>query len=370
MNWEQVPEKLDEWTLKTAAPASDLRRAASLVFTQGDVGYYWHPDRACAGIFGREATATDLELCKRACCAATGSGACLGQLSELDLATGWVKVAYSPTLNRAAKFLNFLPGQYPGGIPNHPSPLAAMLTTGLVGGGLGWAGGKLLSKVFPERYGKNLPRTGAILGGLLGAAPGAAWAGINAKHGKGLLDGWPLAEPGGPAPGTWLPKETTAEFLDEYLPGWNREHVADVATIDAVPLNAHCRRAIGFTAKQAAETFGEPEERLPPTPSDVNINALGQTLWETGASPQLTSTTLGAMYAAQQLPDPRARAGYVTGNQLGQLTSNMVGNYARGYLVGATLNRVVGTPYSANQTGQAAAALGIIASVVPKLFGP
>ena len=52
----------------------------------------------------------------------------------------WVKVAYSPTLHRAGELLNFFPGQYPGGVPNSPSPLAAMLTSGLLGAGLGWAG--------------------------------------------------------------------------------------------------------------------------------------------------------------------------------------------------------------------------------------
>jgi len=96
----------------------------------------------------------------------------------------------------------------------------------------------------------------------------------------------------------------------------------------------------------------------------VNINALGQTLWEGGASPQLAASTMSTMYAAQQMPDSRSRPGLVTGHQLGQLAAGMIGSYATGLLAAAALQRTLQLP-----SDDPKLQVGVIGSVVPKLFG-
>ena len=83
----------------------------------------------------------------------------------------------------------------------------------------------------------------------------------------------------------------------------------------------------------------------------------------------MAASTMGGIYAAQQMPDPRSRPGLVTGHQLGQLAQNAVGDYAKGYLVGAALNTIVGTPIRNSSFGLGGVALGVIGAVVPKLFG-
>jgi hypothetical protein len=107
----------------------------------------------------------------------------------------------------------------------------------------------------------------------------------------------------------------------------------------------------------------------------VNINKMGHTLWEVGASPQTAATTMGALYAAQQMPDPRSRPGYVTPHQTG-LLGTMMGaagggaqGYATGWMVGKALNALTGAPAGLQNTlKQTGAAIGVLRSVVPRLF--
>jgi hypothetical protein len=101
----------------------------------------------------------------------------------------------------------------------------------------------------------------------------------------------------------------------------------------------------------------------------VNIDHLGRTLWDYGASPGLAATTMGTMYAAQQMPDPRSRPGWVTAGQLGSLAEGAIGNYGRGALVGEAINLVIGTPIRPATVGLGAAALGVLGAIVPRLLG-
>lgn len=388
MQWEEVPEELDGWVVRAAAPAWDVRQRAANVLTDSHVGYYYHPDLEKVAVFAPLATSADLARCKAAAERAVGSG----HVRRMDLAHEeledphgcWVKVAYSPALRRAGELLNFFPGQYAGGVPNSPSPLAAMLTSGLVGAGLGWGLGTLGNKLLPDGYGGHLGRTGAALGGLLGAAPGAFWGLSNKSIGRRfndpiLLNDGPDAEPidyprwidglnagrnllKSPGPGEVAPAFHMVEQMhDPY--GAAKQAADDL--LGGVELGRRYREA----AKEAASTFGTNYGLPPNTPVDVNIDALGRTLYDTGAGPELAGSAMGAMYAARQMPDRSARPGWVTGNQLGQLTMNAAGDYATGLLAGAAINAAIGTPFRYTTFGGANAALGVLGAVVPKLFG-
>lgn len=408
MRWEDIPQVIDDWAEKTAAPAWDVRRHAADVYTLSHIGYYYHPALEKVALYAPLASKGDLSRAKSACERALGKAQVRSlSLSYQELADPcgqWVKVAYSPTLRRAGELLNFFPGQLPGGIPNAPSPVAAMLTTGLVGAGLGWGTGKLIGKLLPRGYGENLDRTGMILGGLLGAAPGAIWAGTNKSIGKGFNDNSLLnhpanAEPDNDIGATWAHggnaayPAATGNALEEKV----KDYIEDMKfkgpkagpsvmkrgeanPLDAVPLGDRYVRAVASLVEKMAyefgpanwndsDSFGQMPGQRAPTPIDVNINSLGQTLWNSGASPNLTGATMGAMYAAQQLPDPNSRPGWATGHQLGQLAANAAGNYGKGLLAGAAINAAIGTPFRASTFGLGAAALGVIGAVVPKLFG-
>lgn len=345
LTWADVPDRMDELALVCAAPGADLRKVAAAVITRTPIGYYYQPTAEAVGLCGPGASAEDFLRCKAAACRAAGADAVVPvNLPAEEAASGrWVKVAYSPSVRGAGELLNFFPST--SGIPNAPSPLAAMLTTALVGGGLGYGAGRIGEAVLPIQKGK-LRKTLAALGAGAGGLAAAPWAYANLRTGKGLLspeplDGGPEAE-GDPA---------------NYFTGPEK-------------LGAMYEAAVDAFVKAAFEgmTFGNFAARQAPTPLDVNIDAMGRTLWDTGASPALAAATMSALYAARQMPDPRGEAGVVTGHQLGQLAVNAGKDYVTGALVGAALNKTLGLPLTANQAGLGNLVLGLIGAAIPKLF--
>ena len=80
--------------------------------------------------------------------------------------------------------------------------------------------------------------------------------------------------------------------------------------------------------------------------------------------------TMGAVHAAQQMPGGRDESGWVTPMQMAGLAAHMGVGYVSGALVGSALGMLTGMPAGPQQilkdTGMY---LGIVKSVVPKLFG-
>jgi hypothetical protein len=384
MHWEQLPDIVNQWYEKLAQSGFDLRQATSNVITGSHVGYYIDPDTSRVGIFAPLASTADSDRIKKAACRATGTEPLFLSYYELSDPNGtWVKVAHSPTLRRAGEIGNFFPGQFPGGIPNNPSPIAAMLTSGLLGAGLGWGTGKLIGKLLPEGYGKKLGRTGLLLGGALGAAPGAFWGLTNKLDGRSFNDPSLLNHQAGEEvnnyptaiDGTNLyqhqtdsGENPTRKFIE------NAQHTLHQSPLHKLKfgedlVGIELGKMYKTAVEKVADTFGYQEPRLGYLPTDVNIDVLGRTLWDAGATPQLAGSTMAGMYAAQQMPDSRSRPGWVTGNQLGQLAANAAGDYAKGYLAGAAINTVIGTPFRNSSFGLGNAVLGVLGAVVPKLFG-
>ena len=371
MLWEELPEVVDRQVLHAAEPAWEIKKRAWLIPTSLPARYYWHVEKDAAGVFCFDEN--DFSVCKQAAAHAVGPDhVCPSPLFCSDLEGGdWIKVAESPTLRRIGELFNFFPGKYPGGIPNWPNPVAAALTSMLVGGGLGYGAGWLGEKLMPSSWQKGkLRRTGAILGAGLGGVLPAVWAATQLHNDKSILSPWPFAERGAqPEPdlATLSPDAGRPAAPKEYAPWPPQPYMPGGAN----PLGERFRKSMDKfrqTLKIGADTFmTDFADRPDPTPLDVNIDAMGRTLWDTGASPGLTATTMGSLYAAQQLPDPNAREGVATGNQLGQLAWSAGKGYLTGALVGAALNKAIGMP--SRGFGAAGAALAVIGSVVPRLFG-
>ena len=365
MDWADVPTIINDWAERLACKAYAIKQASVLVPAREHVGYYVNPHTGLVALYG---AGPDLALCKEAVERAVGPSLVRGDVLSLDEIgdAPWVKVAYSHTLRRLGEYLNFFPGQYPGGIPNSPSPMAAMLTSSLVGAGLGYGGGRLAENLLPEGYGKRLRRTGAIVGGLAGGALAAPWMYSNLAEGRSVLDPHPLHQGPEEMPepdSRWLDGTNMAPPPPEQAPLLSPEAQA---YFDRVQRQAG-RRAINYF-KTSSDTYADFAPHRVRTPSDVNINHLGQTLWDMGASTALTGAAMNTLYAAQQLPDPESSPGVVTGNQLGMLAANAVGDYGRGIAAGALINAVIGTPYSAPALGMGVAGLGLLRSTFSNLF--
>jgi hypothetical protein len=342
--WGCVPGKVDTLVEKCASPAWDIRNATSSVYTKNDVGYYWNPHLQKAGVYFRPHY--DIEeggWCKAALDRAVGSEHVRTKpLSLGDVSDGsWVKVAYSPTLRRAGEYLNFFP--WPGKenkttwLGVKPTPLSGMLTSGLVGAGLGYGLGWLGEKMLPDNWKKGrLRKALAVIGGLGGAAPGLGLMGANLMAGDSANSDTFLS--GDDFEGGRTDNLSYKRSADEFI-----------------------KKAFGMSSHAGD---------VPP----VNINKLGQTLWEVGASPQTAAATMSSVYAAQQLPGG-VGPGYVTPHQTGLLGTMMgaagggLQGYAVGWGVGKGLGILTGMPTDTQNTlKRTGAVLGVIDTLVPRLF--
>jgi hypothetical protein len=112
-------------------------------------------------------------------------GAALVDLDE-QLSDWLTKAAadpgYSPTLRGLGELAGYLPGgQLSWQIPGMPRHLQGMLGGGLLGAATGYGAGWLGSRLLPDSWDKHrLPRTMAMLGSMVGAAPGLAALASNA----------------------------------------------------------------------------------------------------------------------------------------------------------------------------------------------
>lgn len=375
--------RVDAMTEKVAATAWDIRTALRDVYTTFEpIGVYVDPQVKSAAIHWMRGMGnlTDTVLVKTA--VARVLPVVDEPLDDAVAASGdWIKVAYSPTLRRAGEWLNFFPSAGTDIVPN--SPLASMLTSGLVGAGLGYGGGWLASQFTGDDWRKKrLRRNMAIAGGLAGMTPGLLWGAANKASGRTFNDPSLLDHSAPDAPSTG----PTLQNPGEYGPGldyFSGKMGCDLS--EDLPFKvgkAYCRACEKLAtdwgsadAELVKEAFGAgaigllPRQEDAPTTLDVNVNHLGQTLWEIGADPQTASMTMGALHAAQQMPGGKGSE-WVTPTQMGRLAAGMGAGYLSGALVGGTLGALTGLPQGAQDTlKRTGMYLGIVKSVVPRLFG-
>jgi hypothetical protein len=186
------------------------------------------------------------------------------------------------------------------------NPLAAMLATGVLGAGLGYGGASLASMLLPNSWDKKkFRRSGALFGGAIGAAPGAA------ESLKSLLIGQPLLD------------------------------------------GSHMR--LKESAYPEPQISGEELIRMTwQHPLVSNQLAPGQQM--------LLS---GAIHGATQI----SGSPFFTPKDMGRLTAGMASGYASGLIAGKVLGALTGMPESAQNTlANTGMYAGALKSVIPLLF--
>lgn len=346
--YADFPGTIDYLAEKCAAPAQIIRRIVSPLYTKTDIGIYWNPALEKAGMYVRPVLDQEefdwgLQLLTEKLGAERVHS---DPLTPYDLHDWWVKVAYSPTIRRLGELAQFFPSK---DIPGYGGrPIAAMVASGLIGSGLGYGAGWLGEKILPEwaQTKGTLRKRLALLGGAGGALVGSMPGLVNLHEGREFND--PTLFKGFPEDG----------FEDK------------------LPTSVRYKEAVAnFISKQADTSFGTiggPSFTEMPL---IRTNELGQVLWGTNASPQTTAMTMGAVYGAGQMQDPNSRPGIVTPHQVGLFGMAMgaAGGGLQGYLTGRTvgygLGLLTGMPGGTQNTlGQTGAALGVINSIVPRLF--
>jgi hypothetical protein len=401
--WDCVPDIIDQMFDDCLVPAMEIKEAASGMYTAAPCGYYYNPGAQRYGIYAPAtpfaSQVVDFVTCKKAADRVGPTEE--DPLTIEQVSTGdWVKVAYSPWVNKTLQYLNFLPGKYPGGIPNIASPIASMATTGLLGAGLGYGAGWLGEKLMPEKWKRGrLRKTLAVIGGLAGAVPGAMYGAWNVAGGKPFYEATLKNVPKHPVTGN--PINVPAHSFDPAQREVNEQKAFEAAGKSAsayteaneglvVELGSQYLAAVEklaydmmadqraldgestFLVKHAfMDTFGGAyAPRRPRGPLDINVDTLGNTLWDVGAKPGTAAMTMGALHAAQQMPGGRDESGWVTPTQMAGLAAHMGAGYVSGALVGSALGMLTGMPAGPQQTlKDTGMYLGIVKSVVPKLFG-
>lgn len=340
------PGAIDILVEKCAAPAQDLRMAISDVYTKTDLSVYWNPTLEKAALYVRPSIDLD-EYAWGLESLAEKVGAENVQAEPLtgyDLQDWWVKVAYSPTLRRIGEIAQFFPSKDIPGFGGRP--IASTIASGLLGAGLGYGAGWLGEKVLPQWARDDrgtLRKRLALMGGLGGAALGAVPGLVNWHEGRSFND--PTLWSGYPDDG-----------FEHSIIGQRYKNAVDT-----------------FVVKQAdLGTIGGPSFEEMPL---IRTDDLGRVLWGTNASPQTTAMTMGAVYGANQMPDPNSQPGVVTPHQMG-LFGTMMGaagggikGYITGRAVGYGLGLLTGMPVGTQQTlGRTGAVLGVVNTLVPKLF--
>lgn len=390
LGWEDVIDVVDEWAEKTRPVAKLLQKVASenIISTIRTL-FYYNPTNNKIGIYSPLAVEKEKKYLLNLTKKGTDKQYEIKFLEYEDLENpygDWVKCAESRLLRVIGEHLNYFPGQFFGTIPNFPSPLAALLTSALVGAGIGYGGGKLTKLLLPNKVGDKLPRTGAILGGLVASLPALLWIAANVASGKSINDPSLLE-------GKYDRKSSGTPLDMEIIKG-NKDLEDKMRKLyrirkgesDLVPkeiiisedgeepkiliLRSGNDKDFAFITKSSS--FDVNVLPAATSPFAVDMTATGEVLWKSNASPQLTSAVMNTLNVASKFPDPFAKQepGKITFNQLGQLAENAVGNYAKGYLAGIVLNQLIGTPITPPQYGLGAVGLGVLQSTISKIFSP
>lgn len=346
-NWLETPAYLYLITRDAGEKAAALRRALlSLpIRTREQVDrLYYHPyqDTAHAMLHGHDKQAWDATEAALApvCCTVLADGVTPPDWREEP----WVLVkAGGAPLKPLAELTNFLPNsanQFFGG----PTPLAATLSGGLLGAGLGYAGGTVAEQFLPEKYFEKgrLRKVLALLGGLGGAVPGAAWGahsmGSNPDH-PGLqawTSGWPVR-----------PKDLAAAEAEKA--GSIREAWAALREAQGLEKAAFFGAAGGAGAMQ------------------INTDAFNRVVWSDPNTPMdIRAATTGLMESASMLT---GGADLVTPLDVGRIAAGMGSGWVSGMLVGKTLGALAGLrPESQEKLQQTGMWAGVLSNVIPMAF--
>lgn len=340
------PTAVIDWLAdKSSGPCALAKLATSAMYTESDISVYYNPCTEKIALFTENVDGDEFNSYVQVLAGVFGKEAVAEfPLHPDELNDYQVKIAYSPTLRTVGEALQFFPSKYTGDIGGRP--LLSMLASGLVGAGIGYGSGAIAEAMTPDEYKKKgrLSNSGAIIGGLTGAGIGSLPGFYNMMVGKSFFD----------TPSYALPLKEAQDLLP--------------------PIGSVMQGAIDSLFDRSEKTaFGS---MAPMNGPAIRVNELGQVLWGSNANPQTTAMTMGLVHSASRFPDPAAPPGFVSPKQVGLLGLAMgaagggLSGYLLGNTVGETLGLLTGLPQDKKDLlVNSGVALGVINSVVPKLFG-
>lgn len=254
------------------------------------------------------------------------------------------KLAESKLLRGALGLAGYAPSFWTGPVPGAPGPVVGSLAGGLLGAGLGYGAGWLGSRLLPETWDRrNLPRTLALAGGALGAAPGLLGVADNLAAGRPWYDDTLFKPPAKTIDVFKLPNEA----LDAPVPPVIKQSFESVTGL------------------------------LGPPPPPIPVDALQQAVWRDPLvagqlTPQLRLATSGLAEAAwqQRQRETGESTRLIWPRDIARISAGMGSGYLSGAVVGKVLGTMLGMPPETQtklrRTGLMA---GAIANIIPMAFG-
>jgi hypothetical protein len=228
------------------------------------------------------------------------------------------------------------------------SPLFSMLTSGLLGGGLGYAGGALAERLLPEDYVERgkLRKTTALLGALAGAAPAAYLGTVGQRN--------------------WQDKNRSS------FNAWVEPNVFFGQQADAIK-NASAKLTNSFddscdsAMSKEAFDYGTSGSGLGIL-ADIPVDAFNRTvMMDPFTPPAIRAATVGLTEAADQ---SKGNSGIINPFDIARIGVGMGAGLSQAYLGGKVLGALAGlTPKAQNTLQQTGMFAGALKAVVPGLFG-
>ena len=227
-----------------------------------------------------------------------------------------------------------------------PTPLASMIAGGALTAGLGYGAGTIAENIAPGVFEKGkLRKRMAMLGGLVGALPGAAMGGIG-MH-------------------TWDAKSNPDRDSNSIKAFTSPNVLFGNSTITkASEALAQIQPEISEEMQKSSDFFGGGGISLAPVPVDA-FNRL--VLNDPFSPPYMQAATMGVVSAANSMG---GGTGFITPMDIARVGIGMGAGYVQATLGGKVLGALVGLTPQAQRTLQGAGVVaGALKAVVPGFFG-
>lgn len=230
-----------------------------------------------------------------------------------------------------------------------PNPLTNMIVGGLLAGGAGYAGGKVLQTLFPDRYveGDKLPHTLGMAGAVAGIAPGLLKAyNYSQNDNSNILKAMVTSDHAPPA-----------SPMEKLSAGFSLPSQTGAFGLRSIPVDAFNRVVWNDVRKGVATAASNPYGTKSPW---------GTNEQELHTPPAVAAATTGLMSGIQAQVGSRMIS---PGDIVRGIASAGVG-LATAHVAGRALGALAGlTPDAQNKLQDVGVFAGVLNGIVPPLFG-
>ncbi len=288
--WRQVPKQVAT-LMKSAADVKKQVQQAMETLPVTDPGYgyvYWHPQRNNLWVVLGDGDEQDShDAWWKALSKIPGINKVITEAEvgpHGDHKDEWIRIKKARIFTKNSTINPFTLAGKPFGGPN---AVTNSVVGALVGGGLGYGGGRLAEMLIPERHfergrlSKNLALAGAVLGGTPGLIQGATHMGMNQDAGD------PSAYR------SWF-QPTNAQKVAPNSAAWRKHVLGKTAGAAPTPIQVEIIKRSSKCAMVGMSGLGNPGMR------PINVDAFNNVIWHDPYSPPAVNAAAAGIVSGIQ----------------------------------------------------------------------